>query len=194
MRAPCTRYQEENGKTRLEITLRNLEQLFDTRDPSPFRERDLDQHAVEYIVASADEVSRKAPLELFIYLSDGSPSSEQRSYITDAVHTFFGREADLLKRRKGQILMKGRRFLLFGFAMLLVLLGLAELVSSVIASQTLRSVVREGLAITGWVAMWRPLEVILYDWQPIEAQRKLYEKLSEMRVSILSKSLESGRL
>jgi hypothetical protein len=27
-------------------------------------------------------------------------------------------------------------------------------------------VIREGFLIGGWVAMWRPLEVFLYDWWP----------------------------
>ena len=33
-------------------------------------------------------------------------------------------------------------------------------------------VARESLLIGGWVAMWRPLEVFLYDWWPIRAEAK----------------------
>ena len=32
-------------------------------------------------------------------------------------------------------------------------------------------VIRESLLIGGWVAMWRPLEVFLYDWWPISARQ-----------------------
>jgi hypothetical protein len=44
--------------------------------------------------------------------------------------------------------------------------------------------VREGLLIGGWVAMWRPLEIFLYDWWPIRADIRLYNRLSAMPVQI----------
>jgi hypothetical protein len=44
---------------------------------------------------------------------------------------------------------------------------------------------REGFVIGGWVAMWRPLEIFLYDWWPIVVQRRLYERLSGLDVRVL---------
>ena len=44
--------------------------------------------------------------------------------------------------------------------------------------------IREGLLIVGWVAMWRPLEVFLYDWWPIRAEAHLFDRLSTMPVRI----------
>lgn len=41
----------------------------------------------------------------------------------------------------------------------------------------------EGLYIVGWVAMWRPLEVFLYDWRPIR-HRALYAKLARIPVIV----------
>ena len=43
---------------------------------------------------------------------------------------------------------------------------------------------RESLLIGGWVAMWRPLEVFLYDWWPIRAEARLFDRLSAMPVRI----------
>jgi hypothetical protein len=48
------------------------------------------------------------------------------------------------------------------------------------------ALIRESMVIGGWVAMWRPLEIFLYDWWPILAERKLFDRLSEMRVSVAS--------
>jgi hypothetical protein len=33
--------------------------------------------------------------------------------------------------------------------------------------------------------MWHPLEIFLYDWWPIRAKRRLYERLSRMPVRIV---------
>ena len=44
--------------------------------------------------------------------------------------------------------------------------------------------VREGVLIVGWVAMWRPIEIFLYDWWPIGAERRLFQRLAVMPVRI----------
>jgi hypothetical protein len=35
------------------------------------------------------------------------------------------------------------------------------------------AVLRENLLVGGWVAMWRPIEIFLYDWWPILTEDKL---------------------
>ena len=46
------------AEARIEISLSRLSQLFNSLDPSPFHERDLDHDAEEYIVGSAEEIAR----------------------------------------------------------------------------------------------------------------------------------------
>jgi len=48
----------------------------------------------------------------------------------------------------------------------------------------LGGILLEGLLIGGWVAMWRPLEIFLYDWWPIRAQARLFDRLADMPVTI----------
>jgi hypothetical protein len=52
----------------IEISLGKLQQLFNSLDPSPFHDRDLDHDAEEYIVGWAEEFALPRPLKLFIYL------------------------------------------------------------------------------------------------------------------------------
>jgi hypothetical protein len=47
------------------------------------------------------------------------------------------------------------------------------------------NILREGLTICGWVAMWRPLEIYLYDWWPLLVERRRLERLSRLRVSVV---------
>jgi len=56
------------AETKIEINLNRLSQLFNSLDPSPFHERDLDQDAEDYIVGSAEEAPRQHPLRLVIHL------------------------------------------------------------------------------------------------------------------------------
>ena len=38
-------------------------------------------------------------------------------------------------------------------------------------------IVDEGLLILGWVAMWKPLELLLYDWWPGLRKKRTYDFL-----------------
>jgi hypothetical protein len=53
-----------------------------------------------------------------------------------------------------------------------------------LGEEGLGALLRESLLIGGWVAMWRPMEIFLYDWWPIRAEGKLYDRLSVMPVRI----------
>jgi hypothetical protein len=49
---------------------------------------------------------------------------------------------------------------------------------------TLLSLLRESLTIAGWVAMWRPMQIFLYDWWPLLRIGHIYEKLSRVPVEL----------
>ncbi len=46
-------------------------------------------------------------------------------------------------------------------------------------------ILQEGLAIVGWVAMWKPLEIYLYDWWPLRMEWRDLQRLARMRVRLL---------
>jgi len=45
-------------------------------------------------------------------------------------------------------------------------------------------IVGEGMLIIGWVAMWRPLEIFLYEWVPIRRRCRILSKLSKTPVIV----------
>jgi hypothetical protein len=44
------------------------------------------------------------------------------------------------------------------------------------------AMIENSLVILAWVALWRPLEIFLYDWWPIRAEAKLFDRLGQMEV------------
>jgi hypothetical protein len=103
-----------------EISLSRLSQLFNSFDPSPFHERDLDPDAEEYIVESAEEVGRHAPLCLVVHLpADQLPNSA----VTDlgpSIHNYFAYRAESERRRLRLLFHDGRIALATGLAFLFV--------------------------------------------------------------------------
>ena len=55
----------------------------------------------------------------------------------------------------------------------------------VLPSDTLGRIMQEGLLILGWVAMWRPLQIFLYEWWPIRTEARICDRLTAMPVRVL---------
>lgn len=73
--------------------------------------------------------------------------------------------------------------------MISLFIGLAFLATTLTASQLLgqggfATTLRHSLEIGGWVALWRPLEMFLYDWWPILGDKLFYRRLARMPVQI----------
>lgn len=184
-KSPRSRYKSENGVTIIEFGVKTVRQLFDARDPAPFRERDLDDDLVRYILSGVQEFSLSTPIRLRVQVSEESRSAVDLQSIRDAFQTHFEYEATLLRRRLIKTLQTGRMFFGIGVVTLVTCLSLAELVVGRGGDSALFGVLSEGLVISGWVAMWRPLEVFLYDWWPIRELKLYHEKLAKTEVEIV---------
>jgi len=147
----------------IQIHVVELKQLFNSIDPSPFHQRDLDPNAEEFIVGWAQE---------------------EPAILRDAVREFFGQRAAAARRRLHQLFKIGRTSLVIGVTFLAVSLLLGNVVARFLGERPVGDIVRESLLIGGWVAMWRPMEVFLYDWWPIRADARLADRLSAMPVRI----------
>src|SRR5690348_17284181 len=133
----------------IEVNLNRLSQLFNSLDPSPFHERDLDQDAEDYIIGSAEEIWHQRPLRLVIHLpADQVPGDLS---LADAVHNFFGyREAH--ERRQLRLLFReGRIALAIGLTFLFCCVALREVIFS-FEHNAASDIFGEGLLIIGWVA------------------------------------------
>ncbi|MEQ1912069.1 MAG: hypothetical protein ABMA15_24830 [Vicinamibacterales bacterium] len=178
-----TRYRVEEGRSCIDLEVRHSRQLFDTRDPAPFHERDLDADAVEYILAAAQEIPRNQPLSIVVMISEEPEPRLAPDVIVEAVRGHFIYEGEQVERRLREHVRRGQMILGVGLTVLVVFLTLAGLTSS-LPTGPLREILREGLVITGWVAMWRPLEVLLYDWWPLIDERRQVRRILAAPVSI----------
>jgi len=167
----------------ISLKLREMSQLFNSMDPSPFIEKDLDDAAEEFIVSWAQEFSPGAPLKLRIYL-DQLPAEDPKELIRTAVHNHFAHRAQITNLEFKRLLKQGRTSLFIGLLFLSACLLLSKMVLGREAG-TWAAVVRESLTIAGWVAMWRPMQIYLYDWWPLRRRSRIFVKLSHMPVEVV---------
>jgi hypothetical protein len=167
----------------IEVRVSELRQLFNAIDPSPFRERDLDPRAEEFIVGWARDLPRDASLALRVHLERAAGRADEATLLGEAIHQYFQVRAAGSRRNLRELFRRGRISLLIALAFLAGSLMLSDAIGDV-SGTGFTAVLREGFIIGGWVAMWRPLEVFLYDWWPILGDVRLFDRLGAMPVRI----------
>lgn len=170
--------------TLIEVRVAELRQLFNAIDPAPFRERDLDPDAAEFIIEWAREAPRDAPLALQVHLERPAGLPNEAELLGESVRQYFAGRGKESRRRLRRLFQIGRISLLIGLLAIAVLSAAAQLIVKRMGEGGLGSVLRESLLIGGWVAMWRPLEIFLYDWWPIRAEARLLNRLAMIPVRI----------
>ena len=182
---PESSYRVRDGCVLIEIELSSIYQMFNTLDPAPFYERDIDADAEEYIVSSAREISLKRQLKLVIYLPEDEVLKEDPELLANAIHHYFGYRMNASRRDLRHVFRQGRSSLMIGLVFLILCIGAQSLVALIPGnSGFLRDIIREGLLISGWVAMWKPIQIFLYDWWPVVLMIRVYRRLSRIEVEI----------
>ena len=169
----------------IELRVEDISQLFDTLDPFPFRERDLNKDAEEYIVGWARELPADQPITIIIYLPSAKAQRPRQRRVGRGLSHYFDYRAGIVRKRDlNELFRVGRRSLAIGLRLLLVRLVAAQAVVGHAANDPFARLIEQSSLILGWVANWRPLEIFLYDWWPIVRRRRLYRRLSSASVDV----------
>jgi hypothetical protein len=160
-------------------------QLFNSIDPSPFHKRDLDPQCESFLLAWAREFPNRDPIRIEIRIRDEHGSTRQSEDIGHAVRAHFDRDAQMQNLRVRRLLREGRLSLVVGLSFLALCMAGATLLPFA-AFGTAGDVFRESLIIAGWVAMWHPLDVLLYGYWPVLRERTLLHRLAAAEVVITS--------
>lgn len=176
-------YPVEDGKCVIELKTERFEQLFDKRDPNPFRIRDLDDDVEEYIVSSASEIGAKRLGKLRIFVTEKDQLVLPES-IVSAVHEYFHYRSDIVTKKIKKKLKVGLKSLLIGLAFLALAISSSAFLGQIFEGHYLKKFFEEGLLVVGWVSMWMPVNIFLYEWWPLLEDYHLYLELSEIDIEV----------
>ncbi|GLS01524.1 hypothetical protein GCM10007859_15390 [Brevundimonas denitrificans] len=175
-----------SGERPIELKIRDIGQLFQSLDPLPFRERDLDAAVEEYVVAWAREQGGSAPIRILVHLPAEETQREEAGHIADAIRNYFAYRAEVAGWELNELFRIGRASLAIGLTVLALCVALGAEISSRVGEGYVGRFFDEGLIILGWVANWRPVQIFLYDWWPLARRRRLYERLARAAIELRS--------
>ena len=168
----------------LALRVVDIAQIFNSMDPTPFLNKDIDPEAEAYIESWAAGFVPNSRFHIIVHSEQWPADGDPTVLLTAAIHNHFSFKAERARGMLKHFLRQGRISLVIGFLFVTLCLIAAEAIAN-LGTNTGLTIARESLTIVAWVAMWRPLQIFLYDWWPFQRQIRLYENLSSARIEVI---------
>lgn len=177
---------ESRSVHHLSLRLARLEELLEPPDPDPLAGRFEERSGVERILdALRARYTRRLNAVEARLVVDEQPSPAVQRKVADALRALRDHQERRLGEQLVTIRRDGLRALVKGLAFVLVCMAISAVAGKLtILPEMVRGLVSEGFVIAGWVALWVPMELLLYDWWPVTRDRKLYRLIAEMQYTI----------
>jgi len=164
----------------LDLHVREIGQLFNSLDPAPFLNKDLDRTCEAFIESWALALPHESRPHVNIRVERPASPAEAGELLSEAIHNHYAYKTELVRSE----LRQGRTSLAIGLSFVCTCLLLADGAGMLVTGPA-EAIVRESLLIIGWVAMWRPVQIFLYDWWPIKGRIKVFDNLRFAHVTVV---------
>ena len=171
------------GRTEISLSLKAVDDLFVSFDPSPLVGRDIDNAIEEFVVETVVDAPRGRAIALALHLPADEAQGANAAVIAEAFRNYFGFMRAREEGRIRRLWRDGRASLAVGLVFLAVCIAAGQAAVAV-APGPVGSFVEQSLMILGWVANWKPVEIFLYEWRPMKRLLDVYDELSRLEVSV----------
>ncbi|MBB3929677.1 hypothetical protein GGR25_000696 [Kaistia hirudinis] len=171
------------------LYLSDIHNFFQTPELDPFLGENLEDSGIEQLM---DTLKARPGLaarvtRIVIHLPEAKIEPGLIGKTRAAIIAYCNAQIRVCQQRKRDIHLQARRALPIGFVFWTVCFVLSLFFEQVLGSETaLGRVFSEGFIIAGWVGLWHPAELLLYEWRPYARSIRLYEQIRTMDVAIVS--------
>lgn len=174
-----------------EITLKlsNIKHLFQEPEFDPFVAQLDSISGIEQIISQLKPTSLKCQVRTTILIPANQVSENLEQSTIEALQCYCSVRIEQTNNDLVSLRGQGIRALQRGLLFLAVCLLLSTLCDGLDRIPGLiRRFLSEGCLIAGWVSLWHPIELLLYDWGPYRRQQKIYQLIKDMELKVTSHS------
>lgn len=166
----------------LTLHLQNANELL-RPSGSFYRKRTINRDAEDFIVEEAENLSHKESINIVVHLL--SPETQMKDNIEPALRRHFCYRKEQSQKKFKRTLQYGWRTLFIALGLLVILFIMVEISIRFWPENKIAMFIRESFIVLGWVALWRPMELLLYDWYPIKRDINLFRRLEQSNVKVI---------
>ncbi|HOE57740.1 MAG TPA: hypothetical protein PLL98_07940 [Bacillota bacterium] len=163
----------------IEISLDDYNEIFNGWDPSPIKRRDLDPDMVNFMELCSSDIPLKYPLELQFYMPEDQYSKEKEDLSIVGIKNnydftlhFIKKELTLIREKIALYIMMAVAFLSVGYFS-----------GSQIKLHFIKTILKEGLSIGGWVFLWEAFSLFFFSRQEVYNRLKTYRRFQNTKIS-----------
>jgi hypothetical protein len=167
------------------LKLNDLTQLFQEPEVNPFIPEALFTSGIETILNELKPSSLRKRTLLNIQLPADQMESDLQEQIQAAIKRYCQFRIHQNKNELSSLRWKGLKALQSGLIFLTTCLLLSALVDrAIFLPEFVGRVLSEGLIIVGWVSLWNPTEILLYEWWPEWRENQIFKHITDMEIKI----------
>ena len=152
-------------------------------DPAPFQEKDLDPGAEQFILDWATEPGRgPGRIRIRIRLEQAPPELDPAMLAARAIRHFFAYQAQVARGVFRQLMRDGCVSLAIGLVFISACVTASAFLAERAGASWFVRGLSEGLVVAGWVGMWRPIQIGLYDWWPLRRRIRVLDRLAHAEI------------
>jgi len=170
--------------TEIILKLENVDQMLIAPRDVFYGKRTLNRNAEEFLIEESEKHPYQTAIYLKVYLPPDALNRAQE--IEAAVHQHFTYRKNKSLKELGQTLQFGWRSLLVAIVFLSLLVLFTLLVIRRLPEGGLSIIFREILIILGWVALWRPIDLLLYEWRQFKRDANLFNRLAQCKIEVIT--------
>jgi hypothetical protein len=167
------------------LKLSNIKYLFKEPEFEPFVAQSNYISGIERIISELKPTSLKHQVRTTILLPANQLSENLEQSAIEALQCYCSVKIEQTNNDLASLRGQGIRALRRGLLFLALCLLLSTLFDGLSYFPGLfRRFLSEGCLIAGWVSLWHPIELLLYEWGPYRRQQQIYQLIKDMELKV----------
>jgi len=171
----------------LKVNEQTIDGYFNSNDPAPIYKRQLSQEFEEYIMKYEATIKRYSSVTYKLYCVQES----DKEFVDPLVHAI-RRHFSLKKSIKEAEFKKFKRrnwmLLIFSLAIVMFVQGVIPMIFQV--EHRIHSAFSNAIDVFSWVILWKPIEKLIFYWNPFLKEISIFDKLTNAPIVIVAASKE----
>ena len=171
----------------LKVNEQSIDGYFNSNDPAPIYKRQLSQEFEEYIRNYEPSIKRYSSVTYKLYCVQES----DKEFVDPLVHAI-RRHFSLKKSIKEAEFKKFKRrnwiLLIFSLAIVMFVQGVIPMIFQV--EHRIHSAFSNAIDVFSWVILWKPIEKLIFYWNPFLKEISIFDKLTNAPIVIATEKKE----
>jgi hypothetical protein len=175
----------------VDLYLSDIHNFFQTPEVDPFLGDNIEASGIDQLIdtLNARPSVRRRVTGITIHLPAAMILPELTVRTRAAITVYCNTQIRLALQKKREVKLDGWRALRIGSVFWVICLALSLVLEAILSEYSaFGRLFGEGFIIVGWVGLWRPAELLLYEWRPYRREVELYDAIKRMEVRIVPRT------